>query len=241
VHGTPCTAMSGAALRWLLSSTAPHCWPNVACCRGVSWPCPGRLHRRCCAWRGRAHSGGATSPGTATAGCGARPHWRTPCRVAGFAGPHRGGRAGAGGGVGAGVRRPAPAHRHGPCANTHRRAHGCGRAGARPALAAGAPQRTLQPGRHGPRCGHQPAHAVALVCPGARTDAAGLPARLARGPGPGLQTTYLTVEAVAQQCGYGDVGSFRRIFARVAGVTPGAYRQRFRLRTSRRQWMGMPG
>lgn len=56
-----------------------------------------------------------------------------------------------------------------------------------------------------------------------------------------LQTTYLTVEAVAQQCGYGDVGSFRRIFARVAGVTPGAYRQRFRLRTSRRQWTGMPG
>ena len=27
----------------------------------------------------------------------------------------------------------------------------------------------------------------------------------------------------------------------VAGVTPGAYRQRFRLRTSRRQWTGMPG
>nr|WP_279235938.1 helix-turn-helix domain-containing protein [Acidovorax sp. W1-6] len=53
--------------------------------------------------------------------------------------------------------------------------------------------------------------------------------------------TYLTVEAVAQQCGYGDVGRFRRIFARVAGVTPGAYRQRFRLRTSRRQWTGMPG
>lgn len=55
-----------------------------------------------------------------------------------------------------------------------------------------------------------------------------------------LQTTYLTVEAVAQQCGYSDVGSFRRIFARLAGATPGAYRQRFRLRTSRRQWTGMP-
>ena len=53
-----------------------------------------------------------------------------------------------------------------------------------------------------------------------------------------LQTTYLTVEAVAQQCGYGDVGSFRKIFTRIAGETPGAYRQRFLLRTSRKQWAG---
>lgn len=53
-----------------------------------------------------------------------------------------------------------------------------------------------------------------------------------------LQTTYLTVEAVARECGYGDVGSFRRVFARTAGETPGAYRKRFLLRSSRKQWSG---
>lgn len=51
-----------------------------------------------------------------------------------------------------------------------------------------------------------------------------------------LQTTYLTVEAVAQQCGYRDTGSFRKVFTRHAGTTPGAYRQRFQLRSSRKQW-----
>lgn len=53
-----------------------------------------------------------------------------------------------------------------------------------------------------------------------------------------LQTTYLTVETVAQQCGYGDVGSFRKVFARICGTTPSAWRRRFRLRASRKQWMG---
>lgn len=53
-----------------------------------------------------------------------------------------------------------------------------------------------------------------------------------------LQTTYLTVEAVAQECGYGDAGSFRKVFARVTGETPGAYRKRSLLRTSRKQWTG---
>lgn len=54
-----------------------------------------------------------------------------------------------------------------------------------------------------------------------------------------LQTTYLTVDAVAQQCGYSDTGSFRKIFHRVSGATPGAYRQRFKLRTTRKQWLGI--
>jgi len=53
-----------------------------------------------------------------------------------------------------------------------------------------------------------------------------------------LQTTYLTVEDVAQQCGYRDAGSFRKVFTRLAGTTPGAWRERFRLRTPRRQWQG---
>jgi len=56
-----------------------------------------------------------------------------------------------------------------------------------------------------------------------------------------LQTTYLTVEAVARQCGYGDTSSFRKIFVRVAGVAPGAYRRQFQLRTARKQWAGPDG
>jgi transcriptional regulator GlxA family with amidase domain len=55
-----------------------------------------------------------------------------------------------------------------------------------------------------------------------------------------LQTTYLTVEDVAQQCGYNDTGSFRKIFTRLSGVTPGSYRRRFSLRTTRKQWTGEP-
>lgn len=53
-----------------------------------------------------------------------------------------------------------------------------------------------------------------------------------------LQTTYLTVEDVAQQCGYSDAGSFRKVFVRLCGVMPGAWRQRFRLRAKRKQWQG---
>jgi len=53
-----------------------------------------------------------------------------------------------------------------------------------------------------------------------------------------LQTTYLTVEAIAHRCGYADVGSLRKLFVRITGTTPGAYRQRYQLRTSRRQWTG---
>jgi transcriptional regulator GlxA family with amidase domain len=53
-----------------------------------------------------------------------------------------------------------------------------------------------------------------------------------------LQTTYLTVEDVALQCGYSDTSSFRKVFVRLCGVTPGAWRQRFRLRTTRKQWQG---
>lgn len=53
-----------------------------------------------------------------------------------------------------------------------------------------------------------------------------------------LQTTYLTVEAIAHQCGYADVGNFRQMFRRHAGTTPGAYRRRFQLRSHRKQWRG---
>jgi transcriptional regulator GlxA family with amidase domain len=44
-----------------------------------------------------------------------------------------------------------------------------------------------------------------------------------------LEATTDAVEAIAQQTGYEDPTSFRRLFKRLAGVTPGRYRKRFQL------------
>jgi len=51
-----------------------------------------------------------------------------------------------------------------------------------------------------------------------------------------LETTYIGVEQMAHLCGYQDVGTFRRVFSRLTGDMPAAYRERFRLRTSRKRW-----
>lgn len=56
-----------------------------------------------------------------------------------------------------------------------------------------------------------------------------------------LQTTYASVEQVAHSCGYQDVGTFRRIFMRQTGSLPADYRERFRLRTSRKRWSDATG
>ena len=53
-----------------------------------------------------------------------------------------------------------------------------------------------------------------------------------------LETTYISVEEVARSCGYQDLGTFRRIFVRVTGELPAAYREHYRLRTSRKRWRG---
>ncbi|MCF8168474.1 MAG: helix-turn-helix domain-containing protein [Rhodoferax sp.] len=53
-----------------------------------------------------------------------------------------------------------------------------------------------------------------------------------------LETTYVSVEQVAQMCGYQDTGTFRRLFARQTGEMPAAYRARYSLRTSRKRWVG---
>lgn len=44
-----------------------------------------------------------------------------------------------------------------------------------------------------------------------------------------LERTEESVEAVARHVGYEDAAFFRRLFTRVAGVTPGAYRRRYRV------------
>ncbi len=86
----------------------------------------------------------------------------------------------------------------------------------------------------------RPRHAwAALVGPPARASSGPhQPQRLA---GAGLGDVFGVegqgVPLLAQHS-YGDTGSFRKVFTRTTGVTPGAYRQRFLLRTSRKQWAG---
>jgi transcriptional regulator GlxA family with amidase domain len=43
-----------------------------------------------------------------------------------------------------------------------------------------------------------------------------------------LQFGSLPVDRVAWEVGYGDPGAFRKVFARIVGLTPGEYRRRFR-------------
>lgn len=47
-----------------------------------------------------------------------------------------------------------------------------------------------------------------------------------------LESTRLSVEEIVARCGYHDVSSFRKLFKRAASLTPGEYRERFRLRPS---------
>ena len=43
-----------------------------------------------------------------------------------------------------------------------------------------------------------------------------------------LEAGDLSVEAIANQVGYADASSFSRLFRHELGISPGAYRQRFR-------------
>lgn len=51
-----------------------------------------------------------------------------------------------------------------------------------------------------------------------------------------LEVTINTVQTIAVACGYSDVGSFRRLFVRLVGMTPAEYRKRFALRPKRTRW-----
>ena len=55
-----------------------------------------------------------------------------------------------------------------------------------------------------------------------------------------LETTYLTIEQVARDCGFVDPGTFRRVFLEATGALPGAWRRHHRLRISPRRWTGPP-
>ncbi|MCM5572142.1 helix-turn-helix domain-containing protein [Burkholderiaceae bacterium FT117] len=51
-----------------------------------------------------------------------------------------------------------------------------------------------------------------------------------------LETSYLPVDGIAELCGYRDTAMFRRVFEKSTGMTPSAYREKFRLRDRRREW-----
>ncbi len=44
-----------------------------------------------------------------------------------------------------------------------------------------------------------------------------------------LETSTISVEEIAREIGYDDVASFRRLFRRLAGMSPGEYRRKFQL------------
>ena len=45
-----------------------------------------------------------------------------------------------------------------------------------------------------------------------------------------LETTHLSFEEIVERCGYSDSGHFRKLFKRATAITPGDYRERYRLR-----------
>jgi transcriptional regulator GlxA family with amidase domain len=45
-----------------------------------------------------------------------------------------------------------------------------------------------------------------------------------------LETSLLSLDEVVERCGYRDTSSFRRLFKRATSMTPGDYRERYRLR-----------
>jgi transcriptional regulator GlxA family with amidase domain len=42
-----------------------------------------------------------------------------------------------------------------------------------------------------------------------------------------LENSSMTLEQIVEQCGYEDLASFRKLFARLVGMTPREYRSRF--------------
>lgn len=51
-----------------------------------------------------------------------------------------------------------------------------------------------------------------------------------------LEASYLSIEAIAERCGWHDAAMLRDVFRRETGTTPGVYRERYRLRAARREW-----
>ena len=56
-----------------------------------------------------------------------------------------------------------------------------------------------------------------------------------------LETTATRVDAVAREVGYEDLASFRRLFRRLAGMTPGDYRRKFQMPSFVKRAVSEPG
>lgn len=48
-----------------------------------------------------------------------------------------------------------------------------------------------------------------------------------------LESSRMTLDRIVERCGYQDVASFRKLFARLVGMTPREYRSRFSIPTAR--------
>ncbi len=55
-----------------------------------------------------------------------------------------------------------------------------------------------------------------------------------------LEVTQQNLHAIALACGYSDASSFSRMFSKIAGISPGVYRQRFTMRSKRVRWRAEP-
>jgi transcriptional regulator GlxA family with amidase domain len=53
-----------------------------------------------------------------------------------------------------------------------------------------------------------------------------------------LETTATRVDAIAREVGYEDLASFRRLFRRLSGMTPGDYRRKFQMPSFVKQAVG---
>ncbi|WP_199154476.1 GlxA family transcriptional regulator [Chromobacterium sp. ASV23] len=51
-----------------------------------------------------------------------------------------------------------------------------------------------------------------------------------------LEVTTVDLPGIVEQCGYEDASAFRRLFRRLTGLTPTAYRRAYALRAARRWW-----
>jgi transcriptional regulator GlxA family with amidase domain len=56
-----------------------------------------------------------------------------------------------------------------------------------------------------------------------------------------LETGAESVEAIGREVGYEDAASFRRLFRRLAGMSPGDYRKRFRIPKEVAEVVAFPG
>jgi transcriptional regulator GlxA family with amidase domain len=52
-----------------------------------------------------------------------------------------------------------------------------------------------------------------------------------------LEFSMLTINEIAWMTGYGDAGSFRKVFQHIMGLSPGDYRRRFGIARQGQRWV----